>query len=108
MQPPAHRVAASSAYGIGYPQVFAPRTTGVVSPGPSPGPNPSPNPDPNQIVAPHATGVARAKELFDALTTLFDEAESKELRRAAAEAGDEEVTVWPHTRLALIRTLTLT
>ena len=52
--------------------------------------------------------MARAKELFDALTTLFDEAESKELRRAAAEAGDEEVTVWPDTRLALILTLTLT
>eukprot|EP00964_Phaeocystis_antarctica_P008878 scaffold4813_cov77-Phaeocystis_antarctica.AAC.6 len=75
---------------------------------PNPSLNPDPKPNPNQIVAPHATGVARAKELFDALTTLFDEAESKELRRAAAEAGDEEVAVRPHTRLALILTLTLT
>jgi hypothetical protein len=60
------------------------------------------------VVAPHATGVARAKELFDALTTLFDEAEASAASRAAAEAGDEEVAVWPHTRLALSLSLTLT
>ena len=43
------------------------------------------------VVAPHATGVARAKELLDALTALFDEAEAKAASRAAAEAGDDEV-----------------
>lgn len=50
------------------------------------------------VVAPHATGVARAKELLDALTALFDEAEAKAASRAAAEAGDDELVARPSAR----------
>ena len=42
--------------------------------------------------------VARAKELLDALTALFDEAEAKAASRAAAEAGDDELVARPSAR----------
>ena len=46
------------------------------------------------VVAPHATGVARAKELLDALTALFDEEEAKQ-EVAAREAASEEEVLLP-------------